>query len=628
MFRKNVVRGLMSAVVLALLIALLSPSLAFGQDGDLEMLEQFWLDTYGDAGASELLPPSPTLPRHLLAKAPPDECFCGVGQPYPTFHPYSQACDPCNGEPARLKVNQAYVWGLAKSGNDLWFGTMANTHCHVLGGLLSWLLSPNPPPPIETDSWVCEYGASQYSPPRPPVGGDWRPPRIYLYDMLNEALTELTPGDPLILDTSGIRSAGTLDNVVFLAGPSLGDGINVFAFRADTRTYLGSTNLASYDNIRQWVVADGVLYAGVEKAGDGGAVIRWRGDIGNPFEFENVGDLDADAANLALHEGRLFVSSWPARLYMSPPIPPWGLTSSHAGGWVEVWHASDYEPDPVTAATYGGGALVSFGGYLFWGTMHVPFMSTLAHFTYPYPNPPTDLAETFLGSWRPISIFRGRDFGEAMEQIDLLYGAQFLPVYNGFAWQILPNNMGGAAPLWGSSGFGNFYNNYTWIMAVYGDQLFVGTMDASYLVEGMLTEVQEELSASEPATILQLPPNPEEYVVGGDLLRFTSVEAPAVAEDDAGVENWANYGIRTVVSDDFLYLGMANPMNLMTDTSDDLPEGGWELLCLGECEVEAEMEFVPEVEFVPEPGSVALLGSGLVGLAGYAGLRWRARRKE
>jgi uncharacterized protein YegL len=33
----------------------------------------------------------------------------------------------------------------------------------------------------------------------------------------------------------------------------------------------------------------------------------------------------------------------------------------------------------------------------------------------------------------------------------------------------------------------------------------------------------------------------------------------------------------------------------------------------------------PEEEFVPEPGSILLLGSGLAGLAGYAGLRWRTR---
>lgn len=569
---------------IVLLISLsLEPALPTSGAMTQEELKDFWLSNFKEDVTKGFCPP---LQRQLLAKAEPDECFFGIGDPRNNYNPdfNNQSCSDEGGSP---KVNQAYVWGMAKSGDDLWFGTMANVHIIVIGAMISFM--GEIPPPIETDSWVAEYGESKFAQPPyslPPALGDWRPPRIFMYNTLDNTLLEKTPVDPLIATTLGIRSAGTLGNVMLLGGPMLGGGaINLFAFNTETGAYLGSTSLSDYTNIRIWLVVDGVLYAGVGTA-TGGKVLRWTGDASNPFNFEEVGNLDSDAAYIAFHEGRIFASTWPefsgggavAGLYMSPVVPEGGLTNAQADSWTKVWEVNDYEPDPVIAHSYGNGALASFDGYLYWGTMNVPFAGTLVHLNaYGIPENIEEIIAAILGTQRNISLFRGRNF-DSDPEIELIYGLSHLPKYvpndpldptAGGEWEIAPNNMG-VCPLYGLSGFGNYFNAYTWAMSVYDNQLFVGTFDWSYLFFDLLE------SGGVPEELLFLAEL--FFCEGADLWRFSSSLLPAIPESLDGVGNYTNYGIRNMISDNAFYLGMANPMNLLTDPNE--PQGGWELIRL------------------------------------------------
>ena len=569
----------------------------------------FWNDRYGSSDFDEFIPRSafPSLTMEKLAKAEPDGCYYDIGDSANTFDPNidPETCYASfgNGDgessqslPGWLKVNQAYVWGLTKVGDNIWFGTMSNTHCLVMGSYLGET------DPIETSSYVCEFGANHFSELLPDAIGDWRPPRIFVYDIvtgeLEEKSQDIRTRSPNLMTTLGIRSAGSLNDVVILGGPALASGgVNLFAFNGATGDFLGATILENYSNIRKWLVVNGVLYTAVGGS-EGGAVLKWTGNADDPFDtdgdtngFTVVGTLDSAGVELALHEDRIFVTTWPsftpgedvslAGLFMSPVVPPDGLPDSD-DEWEKVWQVDEYEPDPLTAATYGSGALASYGGYLYWGTMHVPLFSLVVHNGFysqlPGGYPAIDDATTkaLLGTYRPITIFRGRNFGafdreseENPADIDLLYGFNEMPVFiyspatSSFSWEIMPNNMGGAVPLYGEAGFDNFFNNYTWTMAVFNGQLFVGTMDFSYLLsENFMPDYD-------------LPLDP-----GADLMRFPSSDSSAIAESITGVGNNSNYGVRTIIADDALYLGMANPMNLLTDQNDDLPEGGWELLKL------------------------------------------------
>ncbi|MEO3776499.1 hypothetical protein ABGB16_06550 [Micromonospora sp. B11E3] len=521
----------------------------------------------------------------LLAKAAPDECFAGIGKPYPP------------GPPCRVgvpKVNQAYVWGLTRSGDKLWFGTAPNVHCLTAGTGLKQTK------PVETDDFVCEYGESQlrkFNPLLPAVGGDWRPPDVYRYDTRTRQLTDKRSdiGNASALDrlrlnsTVGIRAAGSHRGVVLLGGPAL-VGINLFAFDDESGRFLGSTTLARYGNIRNFVVADDALYAGVGVGPDGlggGAVLRWTGTRSDPFRFKVVGNLPGQVSDITAHEGRIALITWPSAsvrgrvpgVWLSPRLADGesGLTPADAKGWSQVWNVTRYEPDPVVAGTYALGGLASYGGYLYWGTMHVPMKSTQAHKKRYEPERKQASPVAVRNTQRTASIFRAGNVDSACAckgkaSVELLYGESKLPAFdpkaNGGAggWRLTPT---GYTPKFGAAGFGNGYNNYIWKMVVAGGSLYIGTMDWSYLARTSRGEVKATLGAAGASSY------------GADLWAFDNPNRPAKPVDTTGLGNYLNYGIRTMVADDSaLYLGMANPMNLRTDREDDVPEGGWELIRL------------------------------------------------
>jgi hypothetical protein len=621
-----------------LVLFLLAPdSYAQIPEGPLSDLLMYYANIY-----SKPQIPQPIFAKKVVAKAQPDECYNGIGNPYPPGPPCSE------GQP---KVNQAYVWGLTQQGN-VWFGTAPNTVCLVMGPL-----EGSAPTPVEAPSFVCEFGESTFVPPLPvpAIIGDWRPARIYEYNPVTQDLIDKSPlAGPLLNTTLGLRSAGSLDDVIFLAGPSLGKGINMFAFNSDG-TFLKNTTLADYSDIRKWIVVDGVLYTAVQTTQGGGTVLRWINDPSNsayPFQFEVVGKLDLEGANIALHEGRLFVTTWPAStsatsplvgLYMSPVIPVGGLTSSDANNWVKVWDVKKYEPDPYVVRTYGGGDLASLDGTLFWGTNHVPFFATkvvlaLADKGIINLDPAgdgigtDDFLTTALGTHRAISIFAGKNFGTPDQKIELLYGEQYLPVYDSSAksYTIAEDDMHmnkmKSAPKYGPSGIGNFWNTYTWTMGVGFENtpalksLLVGTFDWSYLVEQGIIVVASQQGGNNPVApgITLDPEMLNDYMdqlpslgFGADLFVAKSANEPFILDSNDGQGNYLSYGIRTMLpssiappaqqgvanqtATDIFYLGMANPMNLATDPNK--PQGGWELIKL--CPP-------PQVKVVTPEANVAL----------------------
>lgn len=540
----------------------------------------FWVDTRFSYDRHKSIPLDPMLNHQSIAKAEPDECFLGVG--------VTPGVPPCDST-AKPKVNDAYVWGLTRAGEDLWFGTVANTLCYAQT-LLGVPLSPE-----ITSDWVCEFGKAA-------SGSDWRAPNVFRYDTVEQMPYPANPGDAnpeaeaLRHGALGFRSAGSEGTVVFLAGPGWpeSDGIVMLAYDAATHALIGATRFPEYSNIRSWVTVGSQLYTGVGKRGGGGEVLRWSGskDPAHVFDFEVVGVLDSEAANLVLHEGRIYLTTWPGTygppmsLYRGPVVGE-GLSAADQGAWVKIWSFDQYEKDPVNLMVTGGGAVASFGGALYWSTLHMPF-TPAAYAPYFFDldangNGQLDTDEilaTALGTHRSAELFQGTGLATTSPKIKLVYGEAYLPLYDPalkayrIAYDAAHRNAGRYTPVLGASGFGNFFNGYVWSSAKFGDQLYLGTFDWTRLAR---TGLADMVLGTAPGRITGplmalirgiLPPE------GGDLYRLPSATQSAIAESLDGLGNDTNYGFRTMETDgQALYVGTANPMNVN-------PAGGWELFRL------------------------------------------------
>ena len=109
----------------------------------------------------------------LVAEAAPDECFDPDAASFISIGEDGNCEDP--GTP---KTNEAYIWSLTSTGDEIWFGTGANVNC-LVGGIYLGSSTPN----VVEGNYACEYGSSDlpagiYFPDGyslPDGLGDWRP---------------------------------------------------------------------------------------------------------------------------------------------------------------------------------------------------------------------------------------------------------------------------------------------------------------------------------------------------------------------------------------------------------------------------------------------------------------------
>lgn len=433
----------------------------------------------------------------LMSKASPDECFIEIGNNQPIS---GDECDE-----GMEKTNQAYVWGMTVANDRVWFGTGSNVNCLVTGTFLQSTGSSVRDWGDQTD-YVCELADGQNS-SLPDSLKDWRSPALYVQGINSPNPVSLIPrmstvGQQLAAVTVGFRAAGSIGDLVYFGGPSLMGGINLFAFDSSDGSFLAAKNLPGYSNIRTLKPYEDVMVAGVSSS-TGGATLVFDGGKADPLsETVALETTAGEIAEFEFYENRMYFGTWPkagsdsvteASVRVGPEISP-DLDFGSDDDYEILWTASDYDPDPIIATTYGIGSMKFFDGELYFGTMHVPFVSLGAISAF-YEDSLDDITDVtggqltlFLGSLRSSALFAydpenrvGDDLGDPRT----LYGNPVLPLFakdvDGTLGLFLEPNPQSELPEYGLSGFNNPFNNYIWDMSEFDDKLYIGTMDWSYL---------------------------------------------------------------------------------------------------------------------------------------------------
>jgi hypothetical protein len=620
-----------------------------------------------------------------MFKSTPDECFYGVGDSRNSF-PDSRAAmvQPQCPPGSQPRVNPAYAWGLTQTGSHVWFGTASSGSCLTQEGRQpvnhQSHIAPNTTIPVASirSSSNCESG-SRIAPPCDPTPpqyplpnhacdsqpsnkgyGDWRPPRIYHYDVNTRKVTDFSsPAQDNLNKTVGIRSAGSTPSIVFLGGLSIvrpgypqlpcdpnnlandtcsggAEGIYLYAF-TPTGTFLASTELTQYSDIRRWVYTNGQLYAGVQAQDKTGRVLHWTGTTQSPFQFEEVAEIESDVAYLTALGDQLYATTWAAGfspsflgcaadlpalgggtptfcsgLWVSPHKPVKGDIAACGNGsgpdptrcWRKIWDTTLYEPDPITRETLLGGAVEAYNNQIYWGTMQVPHNGPSAHqqaYGFSQSGWTADQRQAlYVNTTRATPVFRynpakGPDFrkpptGKAIcittpSACQLLYGDTSLPVDQGDGQTFIskcPTPAGSLSPVcqtavYGPAGFGQPLSTYMWASSVYQNRLFFGVLDLSY--QDAESAYASANPSATPAEIFQaVGAQAQSQGYGADLWRFDSPNGPALAESLTGVGNYLNYGVRNMIADACnLYVGIAGAMNLRTSGT---PQGGLEFRVL------------------------------------------------